>query len=248
VFVAASAGEAHYSTFLGSNETGFHMQMKAKFGRFFHGGSLKVMTDWTTLPHLLDNWKVYRTDDTDETARKERLSNHINQFKRASECFNLIYHAEHAMQTNYTTVIKLRDDSVVLKPMTRLPQAASNHVVVKGCNWYGGVEDKVAIMPRAYADDYLQGPYDFQMQVLKSAPTEVEAAATLTSSEEMLNKVLELRHVQIDPAETEDFPVVDGRPSSDRQGFCVVPNKKDCHPQEPWAMDVNICTPDEMFG
>lgn len=253
VFVAVTGGEAHYSYYgyhvggsIRYNESNFHTEMKAKFGSFYHGGCLKARTDWTTKPHLLDHWKVYRTDDKTETARKKRLTNHFNQFQRASDCFGVMSNAEHAMQTNYTTVIKLRDDSVVLKPMTRLPQAASEYLVVKDCAGWGGIEDKVAIMPRAYADDYLQGPFEFQMSVLNSVPEAINISATLTNSEKMLKKVLELRHVQVRAASAEGFPVVDGRPGLDRQSFCVLPTSLDCHPQEPWEMGAKQCTAEEM--
>lgn len=182
----------------------------------------------------LRNWLMYGLDGK-PLDRATRLGSHIQQWTHTSACATLIEQHENATGVVYDAVVKLRDNTVAVKPFNVPATPALTHVLAKECSSYGGVSDKVMIVPRQYLSAALHGPIENARAIEMGNGYMISMYAAVTNPEIMLNTTLTLRHC---PLRQDDnaFPLVDGRclgeGSQNHRMWCLVQPWKDCHPEQ----------------
>lgn len=180
--------------------------------------------------------------------RTDRLTNQINQLLGWAQCAKAVAKQELKEGRQYDAVLRMRDNSLVLKPfdlrtqLARTAEAASKEsggekprlltrqelwqlpVVVKRCAGWGGYNDKTMLVPRAHLNSAMRGPADEFFLVERNTRREVK------NPEEYLKHVMDKRGVPVRREQyPSHFPLVDGR-CEDGRRFCVVANRKDCRP------------------
>merc|ERR1719195_1625135 len=137
----------------------------------------------------------------DRGEKNRRMSNYRNQFKSWAECMRLVQRSERSRGAEYDTVIKLRDNSIVLAPLDMGALKAGRRVRTKSCSRFGGVNDKVAIMPREHAEAYMNGPYNFVQSVRDDREPYKSMAKLCSNTESILLFALNSANVPKETAE-----------------------------------------------
>ena len=127
-----------------------------------------------------------------------------------------VYRAQPSEILNYADL-----DEGSLDPTDRIP------VMVKKCASWGGLNDKVMMVPRAHVDDALSGMAD---EYFLGTPS--SNWTNTSNTEKYVKRILAERGVPVYREKPGKFPIVDAR-CEDGESFCVVTHKKDCRPKEP---------------
>merc|ERR1712218_318928 len=90
----------------------------------------------------ITNWGVY--GNTKTVNRSFRLSTHFQQWANLDTCVDLIKSDEARLRSRYSYVLRVRDDSLVVRPFPPL-FTPNNTVLTKGCKQWGGFNDKVML-------------------------------------------------------------------------------------------------------
>ena len=110
----------------------------------------------------------------------ERERMHLAQWAGLYRCMDIISTAETKLNMHYNSVIKLRDDAVVLSEM-RLPVALGRDLISIDMMAWGGLHDNFYLMGRQGANCFLRsffnGYYSRHKQLLQVAPYNPERVA-----------------------------------------------------------------------
>ena len=178
----------------------------------------------------------YRSEK-DTARRKFLLKAHISQFSMVRNCAQLIVAYEQVHSIQFDTILKLRDNTVVLKPyvvpspVKRLKAA----VFIKDCGGWGGYNDKTAIIPREYMEIVLRGWVE---TLLLDYSKEIHGRSK--NSETFLKHLLVLNKIPVHLVSADEMPFVDARLYMGSEP-CLVSHEKDCHPAPPWEFYVEQC-------
>mmetsp|Transcript_18795 Transcript_18795/g.49945 ORF Transcript_18795/g.49945 Transcript_18795/m.49945 type:complete len:410 (+) Transcript_18795:71-1300(+) len=243
-FVVLQQGQAQFSNkplamLLQQSVMDFPRRMEALLGPSYTDGLAPAPVNLTDerISTLLKSWPRLRTDRPN---RKERFRNYLNQFKNMHTCMDLVKAAEARRGASFEFVLKLRDDSIALKPFS---WSSLRSTKFKACSGWGGVNDKVAVLLREHADTYMRQPYKFMLEVIAGNEEEVEDARTVGNTEGLISRVLHSHGVNYSLVDADEIPWVDGRLQDDGR-WCVVKSGKDCHPSRPWKVTgVETCSP-----
>jgi len=235
--------------------------VRAAFAPYFRDG---VFGPHVTENVTLERWsKLYVSnkhasvtkDDTSDTARMAHISNVFAQMRHQRDCAELIKKNEDSAGGQYDIVVKVRENTIALRPVVPEKLMAITEVTLKHCNWWGGVNDKVMALPRMYLEKTIGAVYSSMMHAMTDeGPLSPFFMLSNRSenTEQVVMWTLILNQVPYDEMTFElgsnqdgdDYlPFVDGRcyPSEDPGGkgrWCVVSHCKDCWPRQPWTWNV----------
>ena len=219
-----------------------------------------------TYPVNMSEWPHYRSDLNGHGSRSEHeklfhLQSHHAQFEHGQECARLMLEEEARTGKRYEAMVRVRDNGVVsarFSPLAITANAGSREVFAKDCNGWGGVSDKVLIVPRDMVESAFMHHFDMMSSILEGPPTAyAQHAATMrgissrvTTSEKLLLAFLENANLTV--SRLSDFiPVIDGRcfnateprhagttPDPAGKQWCAEPSCKDCNGSAlPWDLD-----------
>mmetsp|Transcript_58051 Transcript_58051/g.149441 ORF Transcript_58051/g.149441 Transcript_58051/m.149441 type:complete len:368 (-) Transcript_58051:136-1239(-) len=247
-FVVLQKGEARFSnkplTFsskaatVPQNDMEFRRKMKSLLGPSYTDGvstTLEALTD-EHVSFILKSWPNLRKDVQN---RKDRFRNYLSQFKNMHTCMGLVKSAEARRGALFEFVLKLRDNTIVLKPFHWM--SVHNVTQFKACDGWGGINDKVAVLLREHAVTYMMQPYNFMLDVMSGVEEEIAKARTIQNTETLLSSVLLSHGMKYSLVDADQLPWVDGRRKEDGR-WCLVPSRKDCRPSLPWTLkDIETC-------
>jgi hypothetical protein len=211
---------------------------------------------------ILDRWprlyteKHLRTDCNDANhcdQRRNTIAHVVSQMRHQKDCAELIQKSEESGGGRYDIVVKVRDNTIALRPVVPDKLFAIKEVTLKHCNWWGGVHDKVMVLPRKYLENSLGAVYPYMLAVMHDNPmnhTFLQLQHSSNTEQIVLftllaNKVpFDQRQFEIGDRDGDDYlPFVDGRcyPSEEPGGearWCIVSHCKDCWPSMPWTYNV----------
>jgi len=228
--------------------------LKEAFAPYFRDGVFGPHVDENV---TLERWpKLYKRQHPDDDAkRKTHIANVASQLRHQKDCAELIQKSEESAGGKYDIVVKVRDNTIALRPVAPDKLLSITEVVLKHCNWWGGVHDKVMALPRKYLEKSLGAAYDAMQAVMYDHPlprrlwamsnqshnTEQIVMFTLTS-----NLVPFVgKNFEIGDRDGGDYlPFVDGRcypgkEPGDEGRWCIVSHCKDCWPSMPWTYNVS---------
>lgn len=152
---------------------------------------------------------------------------------------------------------------MALRPI-ELPEPLGNRVLVKRCNSWYGVNDKVMIVPRHHAAAALASTHAVLLQIEAGSDDVLlqQVAFVTVNAETLLKNVLNVYGVPVRRKRNiaSVLPFTDGRcVSSDSQNsskaWCLVRDCKDCHPPRPWfdkapsvCLDFPACIGNRTLG
>jgi hypothetical protein len=191
--------------------------------------------------------KMYKKD----LPQKEHISNVLGQMWHQRQCMDMIQQHEDSMQGKYRFVIKVRDNTLAVRPVVPQNILSIKRLIFKECAAWGGVNDKVVAMPREYLEGSLGSTFELMMKVMddrKLEPYLQDMSRTAINTEQILYWTLRYNRIPFEEVNgrtmSDILPFVDGRcmlhGTEDR--WCVVTDCKDCHPAKPWALDVRCTT------
>jgi len=217
-------------------------------------------------PVNMSEWPRYRSDLNGHGLRSEHeklfhLQSHHAQFEHGQECARLMLEEEERTGKRYEAMVRVRDNGVVsaqFSPLAIIATAGSREVFAKDCNGWGGVSDKVLIVPRDMVESAFMHHFDMMSSILEDPPTaDAHHAATMrgissrvTSSEELLLAFLENANLTVSRL-SGFIPVIDGRcfnateprhvgttPDPAGKQWCAEPSCKDCNGSAlPWDLE-----------
>jgi hypothetical protein len=217
-------------------------------------------------PHLNEavhsrNWPKfykgarYRKEGSLHIPQRVHISNVLGQMRHQMECVSLIQQQELTSGGRYSVVLKLRDNTLALRPVVPNHLLSITQPNVKSCAAWGGVHDKVMALPRKFLEKILGSMYR-NMKTINDTPSKSLLAKELKkisknseNTEELLLWTLRVHNISYRALSdaTSILPFVDGR-CSPRRGsetedrWCVVAGCKDCHPRKPWVSNVTCTT------
>lgn len=105
--------------------------------------------------YVQQNDKDYRGPE----AKDERAKSHVRQWRALYLCHKHFVHLEKTNRRPYEVFVKLRDDSLILRPW---PIAARSYysgtAVFKECNSWGGLNDKVSVIDGQHGYHFFARP------------------------------------------------------------------------------------------
>mmetsp|Transcript_33810 Transcript_33810/g.54430 ORF Transcript_33810/g.54430 Transcript_33810/m.54430 type:complete len:296 (-) Transcript_33810:382-1269(-) len=104
-------------------------------------------------------WYRDSLDKSKETNNTERMQGHARQFATIERCMDEMIKLERRKGRQYDEILRIRDDGVLLAPVQSIhKQNHGKDFLVNECDsWWGGVNDKAALMLRHVADTYFRG-------------------------------------------------------------------------------------------
>jgi len=229
--------------------------VKAAFAPYFRDGAFENHSNVTV---NLKRWPNLYKDlhNMSEDTRRSTIANNFGQMKHLNDCAELTKKSEEASGGKlYDIIVKVRDDTIALRPVVPQKLLSIREVTLKHCCWWGGVNDKVMALPREYLEKSLGTIYhsmltvnnefehlDFFLHHLSlSKNTEQIVLFTLTG-----NKIpFRERTFEAGDRDGDDYlPFVDGRcyasetPAGEGR-WCIVSHCKDCWPSMPWTYNVS---------
>eukprot|EP00927_Polykrikos_kofoidii_P048364 TRINITY_DN42622_c0_g1_i1.p1 TRINITY_DN42622_c0_g1~~TRINITY_DN42622_c0_g1_i1.p1 ORF type:complete len:375 (-),score=43.40 TRINITY_DN42622_c0_g1_i1:115-1239(-) len=187
----------------------------------------------------LDLWPSLYTDYdgcTHCTRRARHLANLLEMYRHWADCATLILRSEEERGGSYQSVIRVRDDTLVVRPVAPSIMTNLTAVKVKACMSWGGINDKLAFMPREHMEYVLCGPYI----ALKSHT--VAAISNAVNSETLVKMAYESMRLPVEKVEMEDswaaatIPMVKGECrgllKSGENRWCITEQSEDCYPSE----------------
>lgn len=254
VFVALEAGDANYVNTKTASQAEVRYtpeDIRRKLHQFYQGGSIRPHVD-----HDMDirPWGKYYLSRKSWVNRSERLASHMSQHANLKACVDLIEDSEAKLGIRYDVILKLRDNTIAPKPFkivsARDIDAASltEAVLVKNCADWGGINDKVMLIPRRHLRAALVGPYTVLKGMQNQDPNTkllfswLQSPEKLQSPEQLYRKVLEVYNVPILKVSPDVLPLLDARcqsyTSPEKSSWCPVHEHKDCWPGQPWNFPV----------
>jgi hypothetical protein len=219
--------------------------VNASLGGFYVAGKYAAHEDFPTSEKLLsEKWPRLRLE-LPAYERARRLPLWLNQLKHSRDCAQLIRQHETRTRGRYSTIVKLRDNSIVLKPVPNSLFSASR-ALGKGHTRNGQklIADKVMIIPRKYLWSAMESPYEVLFNDTYSSVA-FHNITNVTDIESVLNEAFRLYSVPTSLVSADELPIVDGRPLDGEQGIskekCLVPTSKDEWPTKPWTVEINEC-------
>jgi hypothetical protein len=215
------------------------------------------LTRWPML--YLSNKHASANGSADsDNARRDHISNVLGQMRHLRDCAELIKQSEDSAGGQYDIVVKVRDNTIALRPVVPEKLMSITEVTLKHCQWWGGVNDKVMALPRRYLEKTMGAVYPAMHATNYAEDPESEDPhlpllhVNLSKDTEQImmwtligNKVpYRERAFEIGDPDGEDYlPFVDGRCSpSEKPGgegrWCIVSHCKDCWPSQPWTLNV----------
>ncbi|CAK0802494.1 unnamed protein product [Prorocentrum cordatum] len=229
--------------------------VKAAFAPYFRGGAFE---NHSGVNVTLKRWpNLYKhLHGMSEHKRRSTISNNFCQMRHLNDCAELIKKSEESSGGKlYDIIVKVRDNTIALRPVVPQKLLSIREVTLKHCCWWGGVNDKVMALPREYLEKSLGTIYRSMLAVnnvdhdhldlfLKdlslSKNTEQILLFTLTG-----NKIpFRERTFEAGDRDGDDYlPFVDGRCSASGASagegrWCIVSHCKDCWPSTPWTYNV----------
>eukprot|EP00747_Dinoflagellata_sp_TGD_P132708 gnl/TRDRNA2_/TRDRNA2_175104_c8_seq3.p1 gnl/TRDRNA2_/TRDRNA2_175104_c8~~gnl/TRDRNA2_/TRDRNA2_175104_c8_seq3.p1 ORF type:complete len:441 (-),score=24.09 gnl/TRDRNA2_/TRDRNA2_175104_c8_seq3:164-1486(-) len=217
-------------------------ELQLEFAPFYRDGLYHTHIDWQA--HLA-NFKSYGKDKPWVSAGL-RLQSHLSQWNHWSQCSYLIKKYEKSVNCQYETVVKLRDNGIVTKPMT---VGLREKVLFKGCPVAGTdavyASDKFLIAPRRFMENALEGTFALAMRVNNGDRSAIELVEKVKSPEAFQLISYENLGVETEVDSERSISVVDGRcsegelnsqPDGAHQSeavvrqWCLVAKAKDCRP------------------
>ncbi|CAK0884417.1 unnamed protein product [Prorocentrum cordatum] len=228
--------------------------VRAAFAPYFRDGVFEnhsgVNVNLKRWPHLYKD-----LHSMSEDSRRSTISNNFGQMRHLNDCADLIKKSEESSGGKlYDIVVKVRDDTIALRPVVPQKLLSIREVTLKHCSWWGGVNDKVMALPREYLEKSLGTIYHsmlavnnndhldlFLLRLAESKNTEQIVLFTLTG-----NKIpFRERTFEAGDRDGDDYlPFVDGRcyasgtPGGEGR-WCIVSHCKDCWPSMPWTYNVS---------
>jgi len=177
------------------------------------------------------------------------ISNVLGQMRHQRQCMEMIQQHEGSVQGKYSHVIKVRENTLALRPVIPEKLVSIEKLVFKECAAWGGVNDKVVAMPRRYLEGSLGSTFDLMMKVTNDRvlePRLEHMSRKSINTEQILYWTLRFNRIPFEevPISEGYLPFVDGRCMRHREQdrWCVVTDCKDCHPAKPWTLDVGCST------
>ena len=221
-----------------------------------------------TYPVNMSEWPHYRSDLNGHGSRSEHeklfhLQSHHAQFEHGQECARLMLEEEARTGKRYEAMVRVRDNGVVsaqFSPLAIVANASSEgrEVFAKECGGWGGVNDKVLIVPRDMVEPAFMHHFEMMSSIWEEPPKEYAHYATtmrnisshVTCSEELLRALLENANLTVRRL-SDHIPVIDGRcfnvtelqpagatPEPAGKQWCAVPTCKDCNGSAlPWDLE-----------
>jgi len=234
--------------------------VKEAFAPYFRDGVFEPHVDVNFSQNVtLERWPLlYKSKHPGENAshyakRRAIISNDFNQMRHLKDCAELIHRSEESAGGKYDVVVKVRDNTIALRPVVPEKLVSIREVTLKHCDSWDGVNDKVMALPRKFLEKSLGAIYpsmlavmnddpldDTLLQLSRSRNTEQIVMFTLVGNEVPFRK----RAFEIGDRDGDDYlPFVDGRcfPSKEPGGdgrWCIVSHCKDCWPSVPWTYNV----------
>jgi hypothetical protein len=243
-------------------------EVKEAFAPYYRDGKFESHKDENV---ALDRWpllyKYKHPGDTqsDYSARAKHITNVLSQMRHQKDCAELIQQREESTGGRYDVVLKVRDNTLALRPVVPEKLLNITEVNFKHCEWWGGVQDKVMLMPRVYLEKTLGDFYPSMLAVMNDPVLDQRLKNVSLESENTEQVVKNLivangvpwRQRRFDE-ETNDshgsdyLPFVDGRchpggASGSEDRWCVVSHCKDCYPSAPWTFNAT-CSVDMHTG
>ena len=215
-------------------------------------------------PVNMSEWPHYRPDLRAEREKLFHLQSHHAQFEHGQECARMMLEEEERTGKRFEAMVRVRDNGVIsahFSPLDVVANAGSREVFAKNCNGWGGVNDKVLIVPRDMVESAFMHHIDMMSSILEDLPTWTPAsahyAATMRgisshvrSAEELLLAFLKSANLTVTRL-SDYIPVIDGRcfnatearhvgTAADPAGkqWCAEPLCKDCNGSAlPWDLD-----------
>lgn len=254
-FVVMETGDGHYVNEETAGKTVVRLtsaEIQTQLKPFYQMGSFRPHVNYTA--HISRWRETYLSDRQQSTEEREkRLSSHMSQHANLKSCVDLIENRETQLGIRYDVIIKLRDNTLVTMPYTlRLGhvlhenKSMRNAVLVKDCCGWGGINDKVMVLPRKHLRPALAGPYMAIMGVERGnsyAKSKFVTDKKIVNPEFLYKRVLQSYNIPILPVNSSVLPFVDARSHTTTSfgtiGWCPVPFRKDCAPpQELWNIRV----------
>jgi len=209
---------------------------------------------YASIKHPSKNQTGQESDDT----RRDHISNVFGQMRHLRDCADLIKKNEVLRGMQYDIVVKVRENTIALRPVVPEKLMAITEVTLKHCQWWGGVNDKVMALPRMYLEKTLGAVYPSMLHVNNDEEDKTTQDTVLfkiqnkaENTEQVLMWTLIGNEVpyresafELGDTDGDDYlPFVDGRcyPSEEPGGedrWCIVSHCKDCWPSQPWTMNV----------
>ena len=232
-------------------------------------------------PINMSEWPQYRRDLNGHGLRSEHeklshLQSHHAQFEHGQECARMMLAEEERTGKRYEAMVRVRDNGVIPAQFSPLDIVANagvedREVFVKECMGWGGVNDKVLIVPRDMVEPAFMHHFDMMSSIWDDPPTaSTHHAATMrgiashvSCSEKLLGAFLENANLTVRRL-SDYIPVIDGRcfnatkprhvgttPDPGGKQWCAEPTCKDCNGSAlPWDLEgYEFCnvTCDEMM-
>jgi hypothetical protein len=206
-------------------------------------------------------WKHTGDDAHSNASRARHVHNVMSQMRHQKECAELIESYEGRAGGTYDVVLKVRDNSIAVRPVVPEKLLSVTTVTLKHCTYWWGFQDKVMVLPRRLLSKSLGSMYPTMLAVMNSDKLDerLELVSGSIDTEQVVKNVLTINGVFPDQKEFEypdaiahvptpdggDYlPFVDGRcepagKSGGEDSWCVVSTCKDCWPKTPWAWNVS---------
>merc|ERR1711920_1094155 len=235
--------------------------VKEAFAPYFKDGVFgpplgEDFSESVTLQRWPELYKYKYPEETasDRASRSAIIASDFGQMRHQKVCAELIQKSEEsAGGKKYDVVVKVRDDTIALRPVAPEKLVSVREVTLKQCQWWGGVNDKVMALPREYLESSLGAIYPSMLAVMNDDPLDyrLRPLSNSRNTEQLVmftllknNVPFRQRAFEIGDRDGDDYlPFVDGRcsPSKEPGGegrWCVLSHCKDCWPRMPWTYDV----------
>jgi hypothetical protein len=186
-------------------------------------GSVVIDTTEQEATPLLHYSYVMAGDKYDQLAQKEeRVRSHVRQWRALWLCYGHFVRLEIANGEPYAGLVKLREDSLLLKPIAALrkPHFFRGVAVFKNCNAFEGLNDKVAVMDASYGYAFFAAPLlDWYFNFSKLE----HSAVHLKNPESYLLAVMKAHRVKLRRVEADVLPAVTSRAQNNRATATCIP-------------------------
>jgi hypothetical protein len=188
-------------------------------------------------------------------SRDAHISNVMSQLRHLKDCSELILAHEKAKRGLYTAVLKVRDNTLAVRPVSPEKLLDIKKVHTKGCDDWGGINDKTMVLHRRWLDKTLGAYYDTMTSVMRMGVAEhtrmigsnkyLRELTLAENTEQLQERILRYKGVPLIRdtygigQDSEDIlPFVDGRCITSAAGtdhWCTVWRDKDCWPEQDWV-------------
>jgi hypothetical protein len=158
-------GQAYYSNGPHYSENGCY-STSTNMSAVFHNLSLKnVDVELHASPPrkitLSNKTKEIFTNYRQEINREDhfaRIEGHLRQFSHDAQCYEKLRNYELSRNITFDVVLRLRDNALVARPfdpIDLMKSARNSKTLLRNCSNWGGVNDKVWLIPRVHMEGVL---------------------------------------------------------------------------------------------